>query len=65
MLSKARLLAFESNQIRQQTNNLSQATKLTERQVRWLVQNPDALSLSELWDAAKLFKRRGPERACA
>ncbi len=58
-LSKARLLAFESNQIRQQTNNLSQATKLTERQVRWLVQNPDALSLSELWDAASYLSAEG------
>ncbi len=59
ILSKARLLAFESNQIRQQTNNLSQATKLTERQVRWLVQNPDALSLSELWDAASYLSVEG------
>ena len=58
-LSQARLLAFESNQIRQQTNNLSQATKLTERQVRWLVQNPDALSLSELWDAASYLSAEG------
>jgi lipopolysaccharide export system permease protein len=58
-LAKARVLAFESNQIRQQTNNLSQATKLTERQVRWLVQNPDALSLSELWDAASYLSAEG------
>ena len=58
-LSKANLLAFESAQIRQQTNNLSQATKLTERQVRWLVQNPDALSLSELWDAASYLSAEG------
>jgi len=58
-LSEARLLAFESNQIHQQTNNLSQATKLTERQVRWLVQNPDALSLSELWDAASYLSAEG------
>lgn len=58
-LSDARLLAFESNQIHQQTNNLSQATKLTERQVRWLVQNPDALSLSELWDAASYLSAEG------
>ena len=59
MLSKARLLAFESVQIRQQNTNLSQATKLTERQVRWLVQNPDALSLSELWDAASYLSTEG------
>ena len=58
-LSKARLLAFESVQIRRQTTNLSQATKLTERQVRWLVQNPDALSLSELWDAASYLSAEG------
>ena len=58
-LSKARLLAFESNQIRQQTKNLSQATKLTQRQVRWLVQSPDALSLSELWDAASYLSAEG------
>ena len=58
-LSKASMLAFESAQIRQQTNNLSQTTKLTGRQVRWLVQNPDALSLSELWDAASYLRVEG------
>jgi lipopolysaccharide export system permease protein len=58
-LSKARVLAFESETIRQQTNDLTQTTKLTERQVRWLVQNPDALSLSELWDAASYLSAEG------
>ena len=58
-LSKARVLAFESGTIRQQTNDLTQTTKLTERQVRWLVQNPDALSLSELWDAASYLSAEG------
>jgi lipopolysaccharide export system permease protein len=58
-LSKARILAFESETIRQQTNDLTQTTKLTDRQVRWLVQNPDALSLSELWDAASYLSAEG------
>lgn len=58
-LSKARVLAFESEMILQQTNDLTQTTKLTERQVRWLVQNPDALSLSELWDAASYLSAEG------
>ena len=58
-LSNARVLAFESEMIRQQTDDLTQTTKLTERQVRWLVQNPDALSLSELWDAASYLSAEG------
>jgi lipopolysaccharide export system permease protein len=58
-LSKARVLAFESEMIRQRTDDLTQTTKLTERQVRWLVQNPEALSLSELWDAASYLSAEG------
>jgi lipopolysaccharide export system permease protein len=58
-LSTARVLAFEDETIRQQTEDMKQATKLTERQVRWLVQNPDALSLSELWDAASYLSAEG------
>ena len=52
LLSQARLLTFEGDQILQQIVDLEQPTKLTDSQVRWLVQDPDALSLSELWDAA-------------
>ena len=58
-LSSARVLAFEDETIRQQREDMKQATKLTERQVRWLVQNPDALSLSELWDAASYLSAEG------
>ena len=58
-LSEARVLTFEGEKIRQQTDDVKQATKLTERQVRWLVQNPDALSLSELWDAASYLSAEG------
>jgi lipopolysaccharide export system permease protein len=58
-LSEARVLTFEGEKIRQQTDDVKQATKLTVRQVRWLVQNPDALSLSELWDAASYLSAEG------
>ena len=58
-LSEARVLTFEGEKIRHQMDDMKQATKLTGRQVRWLVQNPDALSLSELWDAASYLSAEG------
>ena len=58
-LSEARVLTFDGDQILDQTVGVRQETKLTERQVRWLVQNPDALSLSELWDAATYLTDEG------
>ena len=59
LLSQARLLTFEGDQILQQIVDLEQPTKLTDSQVRWLVQDPDALSLSELWDAASYLEAEG------
>ena len=59
LLSQARLLTFEGKQIIQQIADLEQPTKLTDSQVRWLVQDPDALSLSELWDAARYLEAEG------
>ena len=59
LLSQARLLTFEGEQILQQIVDLEQPTKLTDSQVRWLVQDPDALSLSELWDAARYLEAEG------
>ena len=59
LLSQARLLTFEGKQIIQQIVDLEQPTKLTDSQVRWLVQDPDALSLSELWDAASYLEAEG------
>jgi|GEM_PF-438006 len=58
-LSEARVLTFDGDQIVDQTVGVRQETKLIERQVRWLVQNPDALSLSELWDAATYLTDEG------
>ena len=58
-LVDARVLTFAGDQILAETRALNQTSNLTERQVRWLVQNPDALSLSELWDAATYLTDEG------
>ena len=58
-LADARVLTFAGDRILAENRALSQASNLTERQVRWLVQNPDALSLSELWDAASYLTDEG------
>jgi lipopolysaccharide export system permease protein len=58
-LADALVLTFGDDQILAESRALSQTSNLTERQVRWLVQNPDALSLSELWDAASYLSDEG------
>ena len=61
-LSDARTLSFGTDKIIQQTGDLLQDTNLTENQVRWLVLNPDSLSLSELWYASNYLETEGPTR---
>ena len=58
-LADARTLLFEADKITQKTSDLAQSTNLTRNQIRWLVLNPDALSLSELWSASNYLETEG------
>ena len=58
-LLNARILSFEVDQILQRTGNLQQDTNLSESQIRWLVQKPEALSLSDLWSASNYLEFEG------
>ena len=58
-LADASVLTFAGDQILAENRVLRQTSNLTERQVRWLVQNPDALSLTDLWDAASYLTDEG------
>lgn len=58
-LANSRVLTFEADQILAEQTDIVQLTNLTERQIRWLVQRPDALSLTDLWDASNYLEREG------
>jgi lipopolysaccharide export LptBFGC system permease protein LptF len=58
-LAEARVLTFAGDQILAENRPVFQTSNLTERQVRWLVQSPDALSLSDLWDSATYLTDEG------
>ena len=58
-LFNARILDFGSNAIIERVETISQDTSLSAHQVRWLIQNPEALSLTELWDASAYLTSEG------
>lgn len=58
-LANSRVLTFEADRILAAQTDIVQSTNLTERQIRWLVQRPDALSLTDLWDASNYLAREG------
>lgn len=58
-LFNARILDFGSNAIIERVETISQDTSLSAHQVRWLIQNPEALSLTELWDASAYLNSEG------
>jgi lipopolysaccharide export system permease protein len=52
-LADATTLDFTPTQIDMVTATVTQSTQLSAREVRWLVQTPEALPLSDLWDAVQ------------
>ena len=58
-LANSSVLTFETDQILAERADIVQPTNLTKRQIRWLVQRPDALSLTGLWDASRYLEREG------
>ena len=58
-LNDARVLTLTSEAVLASTETLSQTTRLSANEVRWLTQNPDALALSELWEASQYLQDEG------
>ena len=58
-LNDARVLTLSSEAVLASTETLSQKTRLSANEVRWLTQNPDALALSELWEASQYLQDEG------
>ena len=58
-LVDATTLAFSPTRIESTRGTIEQATQLSAREVRWLVQTPEALTLSDLWDAARYLSDEG------
>ena len=58
-LNNSQVFTFAKDQISAAQMNITQMTNLTKHQVRWLVQKPDTLSLTELWAASNYLMREG------
>ena len=58
-LSDARVLNLTPERVILETRDVSQDTRLSASEVRWLTQNPDALALSELWEASTYLQDEG------
>ena len=58
-LSDARVLNLTPERVVLETRDVSQDTRLSASEVRWLTQNPDALALSELWEASTYLQDEG------
>lgn len=58
-LIAASTLQFKDALIVKSQTNFNQISKLSTKRIRWLIQKPGALSLSELWDASNYLKNQG------
>lgn len=58
-LTDAITLTFSPTTIEATTATVQQSTQLSAREVRWLVQTPEALALSDLWDASQYLSDEG------
>ncbi len=58
-LKDAQILRLTPEAVVTETTTLTQDTRLSANEVRWLTQNPDALALSELWEASRYLRAEG------
>ena len=58
-LKDAQILRLTPEAVVTETTTLTQDTRLSSSEVRWLTQKPDALALSELWEASRYLRVEG------
>lgn len=58
-LTDASVVTLTPETVIAETNDLSQDTRLSANEVRWLTQKPDALALSDLWEASRYLQEEG------
>ncbi len=58
-LVDAKTLRFRDAVIKKVEGSISQVTKLSDIQIRWLIQAPDTLAISELWEASSYLASEG------